>query len=245
MELRRYLAVLRNRWLLIVVTVAVALSAGYAVSPRDAQYNAEATIFLGSTNVQTGPTEGLSNDFLTALDRIALTYSILIESGPIAARAIEITGLERSVSDVVRSTNAQPEPATQLLYIRFSDEDPEVAQAVTNALAQGFLDAVDELDAPGLPVSVSESAGLPTVPEDTGLLRNLVLAGLFGLLASVGLCFLLEYLDVTIRNPDDVERRLELPVLGVVPTFGRELPIEPAAVLRAEQTVARRGHVDG
>jgi capsular polysaccharide biosynthesis protein len=36
-------------------------------------------------------------------------------------------------------------------------------------------------------------------------------------MVAVGLAFLLEYLDVTVKSPADAERRLELPVLAVVP----------------------------
>jgi capsular polysaccharide biosynthesis protein len=51
----------------------------------------------------------------------------------------------------------------------------------------------------------------------------LILGGLFGFLAAAGLAFLLEYLDVTIKSAADAERRLELPVLALIP-LDRELP---------------------
>ena len=43
---------------------------------------------------------------------------------------------------------------------------------------------------------------------------------LFGLLVGAALVFLLDYLDLSLRSTDDVERLLELPVLGVIPAFG-------------------------
>jgi len=45
---------------------------------------------------------------------------------------------------------------------------------------------------------------------------NLILALLFGVFGGGGLCFLLEYLDNTIKGPEDVERLSRLPSLGAV-----------------------------
>ena len=77
----------------------------------------------------------------------------------------------------------------------------------------------------GIPATVSDPAKLPVVPEPTGLTRNLLLGALFGLVISVGIVALLEYLDITIKSPSEAERRLELPVLGALPLHtGRVSP---------------------
>lgn len=46
---------------------------------------------------------------------------------------------------------------------------------------------------------------------------NLAVAFLLGLIVSVALAFVLEFLDNTIKTPENVVRHLELPVLGVIP----------------------------
>lgn len=47
---------------------------------------------------------------------------------------------------------------------------------------------------------------------------NLAVAFLLGLMASVALAFVLEFLDNTIKNPEDVARHLDLPVMGMIPS---------------------------
>ena len=47
---------------------------------------------------------------------------------------------------------------------------------------------------------------------------NIAVAFLLGLMASVALAFLLEFLDNTIKNPEDVSRYLDLPVMGMIPS---------------------------
>ncbi len=46
---------------------------------------------------------------------------------------------------------------------------------------------------------------------------NLAVAFLLGLVVSAALAFVLEFLDNTIKNPEDVARYLGLPVMGVIP----------------------------
>ena len=56
----------------------------------------------------------------------------------------------------------------------------------------------------------------PSYPDSNGILiRGLLL----GLLAGVGLAFLLDQLDNTIKSPEEAERFIHLPTLGVVPDF--------------------------
>jgi succinoglycan biosynthesis transport protein ExoP len=64
---------------------------------------------------------------------------------------------------------------------------------------------------------VVDEARIPARPFKPNLRLNGLLALVLGLLGGVGLAFLLEHLDDTFKQPDEVEKRLNLPVLGVIP----------------------------
>jgi capsular polysaccharide biosynthesis protein len=53
-------------------------------------------------------------------------------------------------------------------------------------------------------------------PVKPNPLLNIAIAVLVGLMAGIGLAFLLEYMDNTIKDEDDIERLLELPILGSI-----------------------------
>jgi capsular polysaccharide biosynthesis protein len=53
------------------------------------------------------------------------------------------------------------------------------------------------------------------------MMFNLAVSMIVGLLLGVGAVLTIEYFDTSIKSPDDVERVLGLPLLGVVPMFGR------------------------
>jgi polysaccharide biosynthesis transport protein len=68
-------------------------------------------------------------------------------------------------------------------------------------------------------VSVIEDASVPRMPVRPRRMINLVVAVLIGLFVGVGTAIVIEYFDTTIKTPDDVERYLGLPVIGIVPVF--------------------------
>ncbi|ACA60164.1 GumC family protein [Candidatus Desulforudis audaxviator] len=91
--------------------------------------------------------------------------------------------------------------------------------ATANLLAQKVTETqiARSIDLGQTSVVVVSPANTPTTPVKPNKKLNMAVALVLGLMVFVGLAFVLEHLDYTIKNPEDVERHLELPVLGVVP----------------------------
>jgi len=71
-------------------------------------------------------------------------------------------------------------------------------------------------------ISVVDRAQKPEFPFKPNHRRNILLAMILGLFGGIGLAFLFEHLDDTIKHPEDVERQLGIPVLGVIPVQTKE-----------------------
>lgn len=69
-------------------------------------------------------------------------------------------------------------------------------------------------------VDVASAALPPNVPIKPSAKKNVAMAVVLALLVAVGLAFLLEYLDGTIKTPEDVEMLVHLPTLGSIPRAG-------------------------
>jgi succinoglycan biosynthesis transport protein ExoP len=75
-------------------------------------------------------------------------------------------------------------------------------------------------------VQVMDRAEVPGGPVSPSTRREWFTAVLAGLIAAVGLAFGVEYLDDTIKTPEDISRRLQLPLLGLVPALrGDRVPL--------------------
>lgn len=75
-------------------------------------------------------------------------------------------------------------------------------------------------------VQVMDRADVPKVPISPNPRRDWLTAILAGLGIAIGLAFGIEYLDDTVKTPEDITRRLTLPLLGLVPALrGERVPI--------------------
>ncbi|MGA2429292.1 MAG: polysaccharide biosynthesis tyrosine autokinase [Candidatus Acidiferrum sp.] len=68
-------------------------------------------------------------------------------------------------------------------------------------------------------IRVVDPAMIPSYPSRPAKARNVALAFLVGLVGGIGLAILREYMDNTVKTPDDVETLARLPSLAVVPAF--------------------------
>ena len=68
-------------------------------------------------------------------------------------------------------------------------------------------------------IRVVDPAMIPAYPARPAKTRNIVLAFLVGLVGGIGLALMREYLDNTVKTPDDIESLARLPSLAVVPQF--------------------------
>jgi len=59
----------------------------------------------------------------------------------------------------------------------------------------------------------------PNEPNPRSTMRNLLLGAILGLGLGVGLAFFKDYLDNTIRTPDDITHFLKIPIMGVIPVI--------------------------
>jgi capsular exopolysaccharide synthesis family protein len=66
-------------------------------------------------------------------------------------------------------------------------------------------------------VQIIDTARVPLFPYKPRVARNLLLGLILGLFAGVGMAFLLEYMDNTIKNPDELATRYHIPILGLIP----------------------------
>jgi capsular polysaccharide biosynthesis protein len=249
MEVRRYLSIVRRRALLILVIIAAAMVAGYLVTPKQKTYTATATMYVGAQQIDIDPRAGQVNAaYQQGISSLINTFLTMIKSNKVARAGIENTGVERTTTEVRGSIAAIQPIATNLINLSVTDEDPATARALANGVAQAFEDQINDLqptEGDEQLVSIYERATLPTVANPTDLIRNLGLSLIFGIIVAGGLVALLEHLDISLRSNDDVERHLELPVLGVIPALGERLPTPPPARVegleQVQQTGASRG----
>lgn len=109
--------------------------------------------------------------------------------------------------------------ADKMVQYNILKRDAEANKQLYDGLLQKLKEAGITAGLRSSNIRVVDPALLPTAPSRPNRSRNLSLAILVGLIGGVGLALLREYLDNTVKNPDDVESLSRLPSLAVVPAF--------------------------
>jgi succinoglycan biosynthesis transport protein ExoP len=124
--------------------------------------------------------------------------------------------LDGAVEDAKKAVNDLADKTIQYNIIkRDSDSNHELYAALTERMKEA--NAAAGLNQSN--IHVVDPSVIPTGPVKPRVMLNLSIGLLLGLALGVGLAFFQEYLDKTLKTPDDVEQFLRLPSLGVLPRF--------------------------
>ena len=109
--------------------------------------------------------------------------------------------------------------AEKLVQYHILQHDAEANKQLYDGLLQKLKEAGITAGLRSSNIRVVDPALVPTSPSRPQKARNILLAFLVGLVGGVGLAFFREYLDNTVKSPDDIEVLTGLPSLAVVPTL--------------------------
>lgn len=229
--------VLKKRIALIIsITIGAMLIAGvisfFLLTP----------IYQGSTQILVNQTKQQDQQMIQTQDiqanlQLINTYNVIIKSPAILNKVIERLNLDTTPTQLTNSISVTNANNSQVVNITVQHEDPALAVDIANTVASVFQDEIPTLmNADN--VNILSPAVLPVDPSPVkpNKTMNVAIAMVIGLMIGVGLAFLLEYLDTTVKTEQDVEELLGLPILGLV----SPIPEDFATTNTKKRTRSRR-----
>lgn len=207
---------LKKRWLMIVsiTLIATIISAALSFFVIKPQYEASTKVFIGKDE---SDTQGYNQNDVIMYQKLMKTYSETIKTRDLVSKALNKTSYDLDVENVLKSLTVVSVADTQILQIKYKSNNPEEAKDVIKEVSNEFIRTSKDL-VPNGNIRVIEEVQLPEKPVSPNKKMNIAIAFLLGLMASVGLAFLLEFLDNTFKTKEQLERELEVPVIGLIPT---------------------------
>jgi len=177
-----------------------------------------------------------SSDMITYSDlqsgtQLTKDYQEIIKGRTVLEKVISDLKLDMTYDELTSMVSVSVPADTRILRITVTGDDPYQAMNITNAVRESaaeHISAVMNIET----INVAEAANLPESSSGPNIKRNGMLAGLVGILIAVVIVLLIYILDDTIKTPDDVERYLEVGVLGSIPYDAK--PISKAKPKRKE-----------
>jgi len=209
---------LQKRWLLItILTLSAGLISGvishFLLKPV---YQTSTQILVNQKNPD-GNSALNANQLQTNVDLIN-TYSAIIKSPAILNKVVDELNNKQSIEELNQKITVSSQENSQIFYITVKDTNPANATKIANTVSETFQKEIQDImnvnNVNILSKSVLKENPTPVKP-DTFI--NIMIALIIGLMVGIGLAFLLEYLDNTIKDEREAERLLGLPVIGSVP----------------------------
>ena len=202
----------RIAWIIIAILLVVAIGNIYRIFTRKPLYSSDTSIILVSS---TNQTTANYND-LMANKNLVTTYSEIIKSRKVLAPVIENLDLDYSYGVLKSKVGVSAIGDTQLIRISVSDGKPEKAKKIADEIAEVFIKEVKDiykLDN----VKVVDKAVVASKPYNINHLKDNLIFIAIGLVISCGIIFIVFYFDTTIKTSDEIENKLGLTVIGLVP----------------------------
>lgn len=205
----------KKRWIMIVaITLAATLISGLvSFFVIDPVYETSTKLFIGKE--ESDETAYNTND-IQMYQKLLQTYAQAIKTRDLVGRAINDLHYDLEEDNVIKGLTVTPVTDTQILQISYKSKSPEEAKEILKSITQEFITTSKEL-VPNGNVKILEEVQLPEDPVSPNKTMNIAIAFLLGLMVSIGLVFLLEYLDNTYKNKEQLEKDLDIPVLGTIP----------------------------
>jgi len=218
-ELKQFLIMIRKKIVFIVlipilISIIAALVSVFLITPT---YEASSTLYI---TPQKSVSEGeVTYQEIITNQQLVKDYRELIKSRLITKAVLEklqiqdITSTELSNRIKVNSKND-----TRILEIKVEDIYPVRCTNLSNKLCEVFIDQAPSI-AKANNISIVDTAQVPNTPVKPNPTLYTMIAFILSLMATVGLFYLLELINETIKTSEDIETYLELNVLGTIPSF--------------------------
>jgi capsular polysaccharide biosynthesis protein len=243
-SLKELFETLKKRLLLIVsITLIAAIVSGivsyFFLTPI---YQASTQILVNQAKNDQGQYN--YNEVQTNLQLIN-TYNVIIKSPAILDKVIEELDMNMTTTKLNEKITVASEKDSQVVNVSVQDPNSKVAAKIANKTAEVFQKEIASImNVDNVSILAKADVSENPSPIKPRPLLNVAIAIVVGLMAGVGIAFLLEYFDNTIKNEQDVEKILALPILGIIATIDDQ-KMEELKVRRRERSSTRRGETLG
>lgn len=216
-DLKELLNFVKNKiGLLIVITVGISLvGVIYGLFIQKPLYQSYTTVILGGND---SVNSTITQSDITLAKNLVSTYSEIVKSRKVLGKVIDELDLDITYEALYNKVSVVSVNNTEIIKIIVSDENGVNAKNIANVTAQVFTGEVINYYRMNN-VNVLDEAIVSENPYNINVPKQLVIYMLLGLFVSAGILFVIFYFDRTIKNVEQVENKIKLPILGSVQVY--------------------------
>lgn len=215
-DMKEYFQIIKKRsWIIVLITfVAITVSTIISFFVLSPVYEANTTLLVNSDKPP--GIDVITIDQINVSEKLAITYGEIIKSKSVLEDVAKILGLKGGYKEVEDKISASSVKETQIISISVQDTNPQRAMDIANTIPDVFTKEVKRITNANS-VQVIDKAILPIRPIKPNKVMNIIISSILGIVISLFVILLLEYIDNKIKSPHDIEQCLGISLLGVVP----------------------------
>lgn len=227
LDLRDYFQIVRKRlWLIVSIVVLVCVVAGvYSVFIKKPVYEASTKIIVNQTPTQSAVGQLDLNQINTNIQLIN-TYKEIIKTPAILdIVTMDYPQFNITAEELLEKVNVSSVNNTQVMTLVVRDNSYQRAAEIVNAISLVFKQEIPNVFNVENVSILNEAKVNPTVkpsPVEPNIVMNLAIAFIVSLMIGLGIAFLLEYMDDTIKTEADIEKYLGLPTIAMITRVGQD-----------------------
>lgn len=214
-DLKELFFVMRRKlWVLILAgMLGAAVSGIFTATMMKPVYTSSTMLYIvNKTTTLTSLTD------LQLGSQLTKDYKVLVTSRPVTGKVIENLDLNLDHEQLLKKLTVANPQDTRILTISVEDNDPYMAKAIADEMASVAADRMAEI-MDTAPPNIVEEGYVPTRQTSPSMVKNTAIGGMAGLFLAVVIVLVIFVMNDTIKTPEDVEKYLQLTVLGTIPVF--------------------------
>ena len=149
------------------------------------------------------------------------TENNTITSRKVVGKVIDNLSLEYDIETLQKNIAVANVNDTEIIKITVEDEDSNLAKNIANETAKVFNAEVIKLYNIQN-IGIIDYAEASQKPYNINLIKSIAIYLMIGIILSLAVVFVMFYFDTTIKTVEEVERKLNIPVIGAIPVGGRK-----------------------
>lgn len=202
--------------IIITVCIAVLFSVVYGEFIKVPKYRSSSTVVLASSNDSKNNSNGITQNDITINQKLISTYREIIKSRRVLGQVIDNLELNMSVEQLSGSVTVTSQQDTDVIKISVVNVKREDAAKIANEIAKVFSNEIIKIYNIQN-VSIIDTAIEANAPYNIHTLKDAIIFAMLGFVVGCMIIFAIYYFDTTIKSPEEVQTKLGLPILGVVP----------------------------
>ena len=214
-DLLKLLLVLKKRWWMIFISgvlgfLLAVMSNTFFITPR---YQSTSQIYVFPKEITLSSLSDLQIG-----SQLTKDYKIMIQSRPVLEEVIKKLGLNINYEQLRSKLKIENPTDTRIIVLTVTDQNPVNAKEIVNQISYSSSKYIGDL-MEMVPPKIIELGIVPKEKSGPNVKKNGVLGAIVGVLMMCAILIVMDILDDSIKDEEDIEKYLGLVVLASLPNY--------------------------